>query len=227
MTIQNFWEAILASFQEVLTRLIRFIPNLLAAIIIFVIGYFVAILLGKVVDKLLRIIGIQRLAEKAGVDNWLSKINVKLDTSAFLGAVVKWIFYVVTFVAAINILKLTTVSEFLNQAVSYIPSVIAAAAIVLVGGLLANFAGEAIRGILKTTEVEKYASLIANVTKYAIWIFTFIAALVQLGIAKELLTGLVTAVVYALALAFGLSFGLGGKDVATEIINKIKKNLEE
>jgi small-conductance mechanosensitive channel len=226
MIFRNIGEAIIQSFGEVINRLINFIPNLLAALLILVVGYFVAILLAKVVDKLLRAIGIQALAEKANLDKWLSKIGIKLDTSAFVGAIVKWVIYIITFIAAVDVLKLTAVSEFLNRAVNYIPSVIAAAAILLVGGLLANFAAELVKSAIKAAEM-KYANLLSAITRYAIWIFTFLAALVQLGIAKELLTSLFTAVVYALALAAGLSFGLGGKDAAAEIIEKIKKNLEE
>ncbi len=128
------------------------------------------------------------------------------------------------FITTADALKLYPVTEFLNRVLSYSPSVIAAVGILLVGVLLGNFLGNIVKGAVKAAEI-KYADILGAVTKYVILVFSVLAALIQLGIATSLIQILVQGVVGSIAIAAGLAFGLGGKDAASEILEKVKKDL--
>jgi len=225
MTLSSIGDTITASFNDIIDRLINFIPSLIAALVILVVGWIIAVLLSALVDKLLRVVGLKSATEKSGLDPWLSKIGIKMDSIALLGGLVKWILIIVSFMAAVDVLGMPSVKTFLNNAVNYLPSVMAAAAILLIGGVLANFLSEVVRGAVAAAEIG-HEKMISGVARYAVWIFAFIAAFVQLGIAANLLQLLFTGLVAMLAIAGGLAFGLGGKDMAAKVLDKVSKNLD-
>ncbi|NIP29360.1 MAG: hypothetical protein GTN59_01960 [Candidatus Dadabacteria bacterium] len=222
--IQEWGNALSKSLEDVGGKIIRFIPNLLAAIIILVFGWLIAVWLGKLVDKVVKIIGLNTLCRKFKVEEVLKRTGWKNDVASFLGVLVKWIILIVVFITTADALKLYPVTEFLNRVLSYSPSVIAAVGILLVGVLLGNFLGNIVKGAVKAAEI-KYADILGAVTKYVILVFSVLAALIQLGIATSLIQILVQGVVGSIAIAAGLAFGLGGKDAASEILEKVKKDL--
>jgi len=122
------------------------------------------------------------------------------------------------------VLGLTQLSEFLDGLVAYLPNVIAAVAILIIGILVANLLYSIVKNASESAKL-KSSSFLASLTKWSIFVFAFIAALVQLKIAADLLTVLFTGIVVMIAIAGGLAFGLGGKDAARDIINKIKGNI--
>lgn len=222
--IQQWGEAISNSLREVFERFIQFIPNVLAAVVILIIGWLVAVWFAKLVDRLIKISGLNNLFQRFKVEDVLRKTGWKDDVASFFTLLVKWIILIVVFIAATNALNLSQVTDFLNRVLSYSPQVIAAAGIILVGFLLANFLGSITKGAVKAAEI-KYADTLGAIVKYAILVFSILAALNQLGIASSLIQILVWGFVAMVALAGGLAFGLGGRDVATEILDRIKKDL--
>ena len=225
MTIASIGETITMAFNDVIERLIAFIPDLVAALVILIVGWIIGVLLGAVVDKGLRVVGLKSATEKSGLDPWLSKIGIKMDSIALLGALVKWVTFIIAFISAVEVLQLTAIKSFLDGAINYVPSVIAAAAILLIGGILANFLSEVVRSAVAASEIG-HEKMISAVIRYSVWIFTFIAALVQLGIATNLLQILFTGLVGMLAIAGGLAFGLGGKDLASKVLDKVSENID-
>ncbi len=222
--IQEWSNAFSTSLKEVGGKIFRFIPNLLIAIVILVFGWLIAVWLGKLVNKVVKITGLNSLFQKFKVEDFLKKTGWKNDVADFFGVLVKWIVLIVVFVTTADALNLHPVTDFLNKVLSYSPSVIAAVGILLVGVLLGNFLGNVVKGTVKAAEI-KYADVLGTITRYVILIFSVLAALIQLGIATSLIQILVWGFVGSIALASGLSFGLGGKDVAAEILGKIKKDL--
>lgn len=223
--IQDWTIAVSDSWATIWERFINFLPNLIGAIIILVIGWIVAIIVFLVVDRLFRIIGLQTLFEKAKVEEMLKKGNIAKDATALLASVAKWIIYLVALMAATTTLRLPDVASFLDKILAYIPSVVTAGAILLIGLVLAHFLYQVIKGSLLAAGFT-LAEAVASIVRYAVIIFTFLAALVQLGIAGSLINTLFIGVVAFLAIAGGLAFGLGGKDVAQEVLEKIRKELK-
>jgi len=212
------------SFVMTWETFLEYFPNLLAAIIVLFVGVLIASTLAKVVVKVFNKLLIDALIKKTGLFMILEKGGIKLSIAKFVGALVKWFILIVFFIAAADILNLEQVTDFLNKVLLYIPNVLVAVIIVLVGALLAHF----LRNIVKTTvDAAKIgpANFLSGLTYYSIMIFATMAALIQLGIAANLIETLFTAFVTMLALAGGLAFGLGGRDLGKEILEKIKKDL--
>ncbi|MFA6492893.1 MAG: hypothetical protein WCV58_02035 [Patescibacteria group bacterium] len=225
MVLQDWTTAVTDSWTAIWDRFVNFLPNLIGAIIILVIGWLIGIIVAIVIDRLFRIIGLQTLFEKAKVEDVLKKGNIDKDTTALLSSVAKWIIYLVVFIAAANTLKLPDVALFLDKILAYVPTAVAAGAILLIGLVLAHFLSNVIKGAMAAADFAM-SDAIAAIVRYAIIVFTFLAVLVQLGIAEALIRTMFIGLVAFLAIAGGLAFGLGGKDVAQDILEKIRKELK-
>ena len=225
MVFTDWTLAVKDSWINVWDRFINFLPNLIGAIIIIVVGWVVGMLVAVLIDRFFRIIGLQTLFEKAKVEDILKKGSIEKDTTALLAAVGKWIIYLVAFIAAASTLKLPDVANFLNSILGYLPNVIAGGAILLIGLVLAHFLSNVVKGSLKAAGFA-FADSVAVIVRYAIIIFALLATLTQLGIAGTMINTLFIGLVAFLAIAGGLAFGLGGKDAALDLIDRIRKELK-
>lgn len=217
---------LLNTFTILVNQLIAFLPKVIFALLVLLIGILLAGGAGKTVKLLLRKTPINSIFEKLGITKLFQSIGFAVEISDVIGWLVKWFVIVVFLVAIADTLGLPQVSNFINQVALYIPNVIGAAIILIIGVIVANAVSEA---VYKITESAKLASssLVAAITKWVILIFTFLAALAQLNIATQFVEMLFAGLTAALALALGLAFGLGGKDKAKEVIEKIAKELEK
>lgn len=219
-------DAIVLAWNTVVDRIVNFVPNFLGAILVLIIGWLVAILLEKLVDQLVRVVGLQSLSEKVKLEDTIKKAGIKKDLAALVGAFVKWVIVILAFLAAAEILTLTQVVEFLNSVLGFVPNVAAAGAILLIGVILANFLAEVIGSVTRGIETG-YTEMVAVLVRWSILVFAFLAALVQLNVAQFMIQTLFTGLVALLAIAGGLAFGLGGKDAAGDFINKVKKDISK
>ncbi len=222
---ENWSDAVSASFSDIIDRLINFIPSLVGAVILLIIGWLVGMLLEQVVDRVLRAISAQKLFERARIENLVQKTGSNRDTTGLIAGLIKWITYIVFFMAAAQVLQLEAISDFLSQILAYMPNVIAAVGIALIGGVLAQFLAEVVRGAVSAASLG-YAGFLSSVTRWAIWVFAVLAALSQLGVATGIINTVITGLVAALAIAVGLAFGLGGQKNAAEFLDKVKKDLQ-
>ncbi|MFH1192064.1 MAG: hypothetical protein V1655_01185 [bacterium] len=213
-------EVITNSFQNLWFKMVNFLPNIVSALIVLIIGLFIAKFFAKFITRTLKYLYLDKAIESLGLKEWLEKTGIKIDVSKIVGIIVKWFFIIVFLVAAGDILKFTQITEFLNKVLLYIPNVVIAVVILVLGVIFANF----IHGLVKTSvhvvQLES-ANIIASVAKWSILVFTFMAAFVQLKIAAELVSVLFKGFVAMLALAGGISFGLGGQNHAKKIIEKL------
>lgn len=213
------------SWTSIWDRFIAFVPNLIGAVIILILGWIFGVIVSMLIDRLFRVIGLQSLFEKAKVEAILKKTGAEQDATALLASVAKWIIYLVAFIAAANTLKLPDVANFLDRILAYLPSVIAAGAILLIGLVLANFLSTVVKASVIAANLGA-SDTVAAIVRYSIIVFSFLAALAQLGIAETMINTLFIGVVALLAIAGGLAFGLGGKDVAGEWLEHLKKQLK-
>jgi small-conductance mechanosensitive channel len=222
--VQNTADVIRASFQNFYQIIINFLPNLIAAIIIFLVGWAIASALGTLVSRGLKYLRIDELGNRFGMNKTAERIGRHFTISGLLGWLVKWFFLVITFVAAANALGLSQVSQFLyGEAIPYFGNVVLAAIILTLGILIANFVHEVVRDSLLASRFSA-SEMVANISRWAILIFTFIAALAQLKIATFFMQYLFIAIVFMVALAGGLAFGLGGRDEAKGMLESLKKH---
>lgn len=227
MVFQDWYSVIIQPFLQ---QLVVFIPKLVLAIIVFIIGYLISVAIGKVITEILKNLKFNRLFEKEGWRKALEKAEVKVDPSGFIGAIFKWVFVIVSLLLAVDILNLTKFGELLRDVLGYLPNVIVAALVFVVAVIIADIIEKLVRTAAEGMKVG-YASLAAAVVKWAIWIFAIFLILDQLlpesALIQTLYTSIVSGIVAALALSVGLAFGLGGKDVAAGILENLRKRIKE
>jgi len=219
-------DIVLNSLQVLWNSFIGFLPALLAALIVFIIGWLIAVALGKLANRIIRIIKLDILLAGVGFKKTLAKARIKLNSGKFFEELVKWFFIIVFLMAATEILKLYQITEFLKGVIYYIPNIVAAVIILLAAVVLSNFLKKLVKASVKTAGLNG-AGLVSALTKWAVLIFGFVAALIQLGIAVTLIHTVVIGIVGMLALAGGLAFGLGGRDQASSFLEKMKREIEE
>lgn len=226
MDYPTYQVTVVSALQDLYSRTLTYLPNLVAAIIVVILGWLLAIFLSKLVQKLLELIKIDQLANQLGLENLSSRVGKKLSLAALGAWLVKWFFFLGSFIAAADILGLAGVSSFLySDVLTYAGHVVVAMAILLLGILAANFFSNLVRATVKASGLHNGESLGA-ITKWAIVVFTAITALSQLQIATSFLQDLFRAIVAMLAIAGGLAFGLGGKDHAKKALDSIENSFK-
>ncbi len=218
------FDVLQTSLEDLWLTLISYLPSLVGAIIVFLIGVVVAIILRSVITKISDLLHLDDLATKLDIKSSFLKYGIKFSVKGVLGWLVKWFVIVVFLIAATDILGWAEITDYLKQVVLYLPNVVIAVVILIVGILLANFVRNVVKTAVAAAKLES-ADVIAGLAKWAILIFTIMAALIQLQIAETLIQTLFTGLVAMLALAGGLAFGLGGKEHATKVLNTLKKDI--
>ncbi len=225
MLLETWSQVLQASFQNLWWGVINFVPSLLVAIIIFVFGWLVGNVLGRWVAQVIKALKVDQALDGIGTGELVSRAGFRLDTGAFIGALVKWFVVVVFLVASADVLQLDQVTDFLRGVVlGYLPNVIIAAIILILATIIGEAMQKVVTGSARAAGVPS-AALVGGMTRWAIWIFGFIIALIQLQIAAALLQTIVTGFVAMLALAGGLAFGLGGRDAAARYIEKLRHDI--
>lgn len=225
MLISDWGNQLSGSFMGIGGPALQFLPKLLIAVVIFIAGWVVGAVLAEVIAKIVKATKIDSVLESAGARGLLEKAGFRLNTGAFLGGLVKWFVIIVFLVAALDILGLQAVNQFLmNVVLGYIPQVIVAALILVTAAVLADFTQKVLAGGARALE-SKSAGLVGGIARWSIWIVAILAAMNQLGIASAMMQTLFTGLVAMLALAGGLAFGLGGKDAAARYIEKLREDI--
>ena len=224
MFVQTWVDVINYSLQNLWQGFVMFLPTFLGALIIFFVGLIVAAGLGKIVEKLIDALKLDRLLGQLGLNKILERADVRLHSGRFVGVLVQWFFIIITLLAVSDILKLLAFSDFLKQALLYVPNIVVAVLIMLAGVVMATFLAKLVRASVLAARLHA-AHFLGALTKWSILIFAFLAALSQLGVAGALVNTLIMGFVAMLAIAGGLAFGLGGRDVAAAWLGKIKDEI--
>lgn len=203
-----------------------FVPKLVAAIVVFLIGWLIAVLLGRVAFHLIKVLQINKALEGLGFKAAIERGGLRLDAPKFFDELVKWFFIIVFLMAATNIVGLTQVTEFLGVVVFYLPNVIVAAFVLLIGVLVARFLEHSVRTSVKAARLAS-ANFLAVLARWSVLVFSFLIALDQLKVAPEIIRIFVMGVVAMIAIAGGLAFGMGGRDLAGDWLSDLKKRVQD
>ncbi|MEK7604453.1 MAG: hypothetical protein AAB442_01500 [Patescibacteria group bacterium] len=224
----NTWADVLSrSFQDLFYGLVTFIPNVVVAVIIFIVGWLVGAGLGRVVKQVVDSLRVDSALRSTGIERLLSRAGFQLSSGKFLGTLVEWFFVAVFLVASLDVLGLTMVNYFISEVVlGYLPQVIVAVLILLVAAVIAEVAERVVVGSAKAASLRE-AGFFGKVARYSIWIFALLAALAQLNVATAFVQTLFTGVVIAVSLAVGLSFGLGGQTAAARYIEHLHAEMKD
>lgn len=224
--IQTWSEVTLNALKDLWRGFIEFIPALIGALIIFIIGWFISVWIGKLVAGILKKIRIDRIFESPKWQQAFEEAGLKVGVSEFLGSLIKWILIIVFLLIAVQILGLHEFALFLEKIVNWLPNLIIAAAIFVVAVIIADYAEKLIKAIVGKMEVG-YTKFLGISVKVAIWVLAIIAIFSQLGVAADIIQILTTGVIALIVITLGLAFGLGGKDLAKEILDNLKRKIRE
>ncbi len=213
-TFESFWEGFL-----------YFLPSLVGAVVVFVLGWFFAVGMGKIISGGLHKVKFNSFFENKKWKEAMDRAEVRVDPSEFLGTLVKWILTIVVIWMTVEILGFNEFALFMKDVVAYLPNVIVAALIFVVAVMVADFLSKIVMATTEKVDFP-YAKFTGVIIKTAIWVFALFAILIQLGIARELMLAMFYGLIALISLAGGLAFGLGGKDAATKMIEEMKKKLK-
>ncbi len=203
--------------------IVDFLPNLLGALVVLVIGLLIAKALGQLVAKLVEITKVDKLIDSLGINKTFKAVG-KIKVSAILGWLIKWFLIIVVLMAVAEILQLSQIIDFLNQVALFLPNVVIAIVVLLIGFVAGNFVYEIVYRSVKVAKMHS-PKFLANLAKWAIIIFALMASLIQLSIATSLVQTLFTGLIAMISLAGGIAFGLGGQDAAKKWLADVKKKL--
>ncbi len=215
-TVQNWGDAVLVSVTTALQNLIGFLPALIGAILVLVIGWIISGVLAGLVEKVLKTIGFERAAQTTGISGFIQQAGSDWTASRIVAEIVKWFIRLIAIQAAASILGLTQISSAINAVLLWLPNLVVAIVIIVVAALIANFVAGIVRGSASEMGLGS-PDLLAGIARYGIIVFAVVAAINQLGIAPTVVNTLFMGTVGAVALAVGLAFGLGGRDVAARM----------
>jgi len=220
----NWYTITIEALEDLWQGFLMFLPKLIGAIIVFVIGWFISVGIGKLIAEILKRLRFNSIFERGGWKEALEKAELRVDPSGFVGAIVKWVLVIVFLLAAVEILGMVQFAGFLNKVLAYLPNVVVAALILVVAVIIADILEKVIRVTIEGIKVG-YGKLAGSIVKWAIWVFAILAILMQLKIAVELILTLFTGFVVMVAIAGGIAFGLGGKEMAGEILQALRDKL--
>jgi hypothetical protein len=215
---QTIQEIVRDSIGAFLNGIGDFLPNILAALLILFVGWIIARVFKAGVGRVLRTIKFPMLAERAGIDGFLKTGGVKQTSTDLLAVLVYWLVMLFVLVTAVNALRLDMASQLLNQIMLYIPNIIVAVIVLVVGLYAANF----VAGLVRTTAANAgiaEAEIIAALARYALIIFTFAMALNQLRIGEDIVANGFLILFGAACLAGALAVGLGSREVVNRYMN--------
>lgn len=223
--LQTQSDALANAFTDLGVGLVQFMPVVLVAVIIFIAGWIFGSVLGRLVSQLFKTLKVDHALKVAGIEEIMHRAGYGLNSGRLVGNLVKWFVIAAFLIASFDVLHLTKVTEFLQSIVFYfLPQVIISVLILLVAGIVADFVSNLVTASATAAEL-KSSKMLGTISRWMIWIFAFVVALSQIGIATAYLQTLFTGVVVAISLALGLSFGLGGQEAASRTIERVREEV--
>ena len=205
------------SLQRGLDALIGFIPNLVGCLLILLIGYVIARIVKAVVAKLLETVGLDRALSGSQAGTYVERVSPGARPSRLVGLVAFWFIFIYAIAAAIGALKIPALTNFMANVQNYLPNVIAAVLILVIGVALAGAAGGLVDRLMGDTPGGRIARAVSPTLILAIVAFM---VLNQLKIAPAIVTTTYIALIGMLAVAGALAFGLGGRELAADVMRE-------
>lgn len=212
-------EMFLEPARAFLQQIGAFLPKVLIAIVILIVGWILAKALKFAVEKALRAINFHVVTEKAGVEAFLQRGGVETDTTGFLGLLFYWLAILAALMIAFNSLGLTYITDLVRQVVVFIPNVIVAILILTFGAYFSRFVATALTAYCKSIEVAD-AVLLGQLAGYATMVFVVLIALDQVQVGGDIVRESFLIILAAVAFGLALAFGLAGRKRAANFLER-------
>jgi len=225
MIVQSWTDVVIGSLQGLWLGFAAFVPRLIGALVVIIVGLIVAAGLGTLVEKIFDALRLDSFLAKLGLAPYFERAGLRLRASRFLGQLVNWFIIIAFLLAASDSLGLFALSGFLKDVLAYVPNVIAAVLIMLAAVVLGSFLKKLVSASVMSAKLHA-AHFLGTLTWWSIVVFGFLTALVQLNVAASIINSVITGFIAMLALAGGLAFGLGGREYATYLIGRLRDHTE-
>lgn len=213
------------SLQDLWWGLIQFAPKLIIAIIFFVVGWVLGTVIARALEQVFGTLKIDKLFASVGADDFFRRAGMNLNSGYFVGQVVKWFVIVVFLVPSLDLVGLNSIKDFLQDDVlGFLPKVIVAALVLIIASIISDALSKTATATGKSINLAS-ANMLGAVAKYSVWVFAFIIALGQLGVAEYYMSVLFTGIIAMLSIGGALAFGLGGKDAAARFISRLGEEI--
>jgi len=224
--MDNLNVVVMEPIKVMAIKIWSYIPAIAGAIIILVVGWLLAKLIETVVARVLKAVRLDSASDKIGISKVLAQGDIKLSLSELIGAIIYWLVMLVAVATMLDALNLKMASDLISRLVEYIPNIIAAVFIVVIGAFLANFIATVIRTAGSNAGL-KNAKLMSQLAQVILMVFAVIIAIEQLKVATALLVLSINIVLISIGLGIAIAFGLGCKDIAgkfmQDVINKMNR----
>jgi hypothetical protein len=220
------WQLVLVEpAKTVMIQISQFLINLLLVLIILIIGWIISKTIKLLVARLLKSIKLDEFSERIELSNLLSKGGITYGISDLIGVIFYWLGLLVTFVVAVNAIGLTVAADLLNRVVLYVPNIIAAIFILVLGMFVATL----LRNIIRTAATNaglSQANILSKIVEFTVVIFALLIALEQLNIGARIIELMVSIVLASVGLGLALAFGFGCQDIARKFVNDLVEKLK-
>lgn len=220
--MRNQFNLFVESSQQFLNEIATALPKIIGAILILIIGWIIAKLIKRLFVRILKLVKFNYLTEKSGIDQFLKEGGANVNAIDVIGTLIYWFIMLIVIMATLNSLNLTVASALFNEIMLYIPNIVVAIAILIIGIYLARMVSQIIKTSLKGMQ-DKTSNLISQIAFIAIIVLTVFVTIGQLNIAKEIMNSAFIIIFGAICLALALAFGLGGREKASEILEELFK----
>jgi hypothetical protein len=225
MLIQSWTDVLVGSLQNLWIQVLSWLPSLIGALLVSVVGLIVAAGLGSLVERVVGALKLDSLLRRLGVEEYTRRANMELNAGHFLGQLVYWFMMLAFLLAASDILGFYALSSFLRDVLVYLPNIVIAVLIMLAALVTANLSKHLVRASVMSARLHA-VKFLGSAAWWTVMVFGGLAALVQLGIAVSIINTLITGMIAMMSLAGGLAFGLGGKDYAAHLLQELRNELE-
>jgi hypothetical protein len=224
--ISDWSSAMMTSLAAALAMFLSAIPKIIGFAVILIVAWLLSALVEKGIAALLRAVKFNDLSARSGLSDFVGKMGTHTDASGVIALVAKWFIRLIGMVVAFDALGLPAVSDVLRDLLLWLPNVVVALVVLVIGGLAARALSNLVRGATAEAGISS-SNLLAKVAASLVWAFAIVVAVNQIGIATTLVNTLFMAFVGAIALGLGLAFGLGGRETAGQIVSKWYSTAQE
>lgn len=213
----NWYNSFSLISTQVLTEVSAFLPRILAALLVLIIGAAIAKIVKKLIIRLLEATRLSTLLKDTPIEHFLANAEFGHKLEEIVGSVFYWLAMLIVLHTTVTILGLQPLSDLLSKVLNYLPNVISAVLVLFFGTLLAGVVESLVKGSIKSID-GRSSRVIGKVSSYIVITVTVLAAISELGIAKEFITILFVGFVAMISVGFGLALGLGGQDVVRKML---------
>ncbi|NLD14711.1 MAG: mechanosensitive ion channel [Gammaproteobacteria bacterium] len=217
MQLDSWTQSLVGAMSTLWQKIAAFIPNLIGALMVVIVGFVIARLMDTLLSKLLAKLGLDRLIQGTGVNKLLARVGIKVPTSFLIGKIVYWFVLLVFLVSALESLGLERISATLDTLALYVPKVFAAALVLVAGIWLAQLLNSVVSGAAEGVGID-YAAALGRLAQGLVIIISVSVAIGQLEIKAELLNYVIVIVLLSIGGAVALAIGFGCRDIAGQII---------